>query len=784
MMKRAFRAVQNFLIDPNDIRVSIFNIMATVGGSVSFIAFIVSVCNGVAISNLAALLLCIAISFILLHYSKRTGKYRICYLLTIITIFMIMFPVMFFTAGGLKSGMPIYFVFAVTYTVFMLENKSGLIISALEVIEYVLCCLTAVNFPSTVIPFPNDRAVAMDIISCTIVCSSALAATVYVQTKLYHKEQKKTEAALEEVRFQSQAKDIFLANMSHEIRTPINIILGMSEMINRTSTEDQILKYNQKIRLFGKKLLVMIRDVIDITKIQTGKTEIESCVYRLEEAVTELEVLGEELASEKQLSFTVKREYEDSLTLIGDKTHFIEIISNLVTNAVKYTEKGRVLLYVRAENKDRKNCTITVKVEDTGIGIPKDELTDIYEIFYRSEKCRSVEGTGIGLAIVKELTERMGGEISAESMVGVGTTFTVTLRQEISEQTAEKKERTEIHYIAPECRVLMADDNPENLQLLKTLLGRTMLQIDTAESGTEAIRLAMINHYDIIILDFMMPEMDGIETLSHMKQKGIESAFIALTADAIAGTGAKMAEAGFAEYVTKPVDWSKFEQVLLKYIPKEKIAYESRNQNLVSAEEIAFLTGNTENCELDIAYGLRRVDNSKNIYQKILVLFCSHFEKNCRKASELLANEDWNGLRIVIHSLKAQARGIGGDLLAQMAEVMEKRLMQNDEAYVRSAFPLLVLQWNRTRDNAERLSELLPSDGDKTETENTDELTDQAVHALENNLWLNARKAVETLQKRNDNEPVYAEMLQLIEKFEFEKALELLEKGDKKNECT
>ena len=508
-MKRAFCAVRDFLIHPTDIRVSIFNIMATVGGSVSLIAFIVSAFNGVAAWNLAALL-------------------------------------------------------------------CSILISAGEIVEYVVCCVTAMHYPQTVIPFDSEHAEAMDIISCIIVCSIAMAATVYLQTHLYHKQQQKTEDALAEVRFQSRAKDVFLANMSHEIRTPINIILGMSEMIDRTATDVQVLGFNEKIRLFGKKLLTMIRDVLDITKIQTGQTELETTAYRLEEIVMELEMLGGELASQKQLAFTVKREFEDTLTLVGDKEHFLQILSNLVTNAVKYTERGGVTLLVQAEPEDGGSCRLTVRVEDTGIGIPESELPHLFEIFYRVERSRSVEGTGIGLAIVKELTDRMGGEISVESMVGVGSVFTVTLTQAVSAQPAEERSSTGTHYIAPDCRILVVDDNPENLQLLKTLLGRTMLQIDTAESGVEGIRLAAANAYDIIILDYMMPEMDGIETLSRMKQKGIEAAFIALTADAIAGTGAKMLAAGFAEYVTKPVDWTKFEQVLLRYIPKEKVAFESR----------------------------------------------------------------------------------------------------------------------------------------------------------------------------------------------------------------
>lgn len=778
-MKRILHTFRDYFINPTDIRVSIFNIMAVVGGTVSLLAFIVSVCNGVGFWNLAALLSCFVFAFSLLGYSKQSGHYRICYFLTIIMVFIIMFPVIFFTAGGIDSGMPVYFVFGVSYTVFLLENRSGLLIAAAEIVEYAVCCIVAMHFPKTVTPFADKNAEAMDIISCIIVCSVAMEATVYMQTRLYHKQQKKTEAALEEVSLQSQAKDVFLANMSHEIRTPINIILGMSEMIDRTATDDQVLSFNQKIRLFGNKLLTMIRDVLDITKIQTGQTDLETVTYRLEDIVTELEMLGSELASQKQLTFSVKRAFAHELTLVGDKEHFLQILSNLVTNAVKYTEQGGVSLLVQGKPDDSGKCELTVKVEDTGIGIPESELPHIFEIFYRAERSRSVEGTGIGLAIVKELTDRMGGNISVESMVGVGTAFTVTLRQAVSEHPAAERSSTGTHYIAPDCRVLVVDDNPENLQLIKTLLGRTMLQIDTAESGVEGIRLAVSKHYDIIILDYMMPEMDGIETLSCMKQKGIEAAFIALTADAIAGTGAKMLAAGFAEYVTKPVDWSKFEQVLLRYIPKEKIAFESSQQTVVTQEQIAALTSNIENCELDIVYALRRSDHDLAIYRELLLLFCSHFDKNIEKASALLEASQWQGLCLVIHSLKAQARGIGGSLLANMAETMEQKLRQGDNVYARSAFPLLLLQWERTQEQAEQLAELLPETEEKSVSDTAASLREQAIYALQNNLWLNAREAVEALHKQDSQNQVYDDMLELIEKFAFKDALELLQNGVK-----
>ena len=451
------------------------------------------------------------------------------------------------------------------------------------------------------------------------------------------------------------------------------------------------------------------------------------------------------------------------------------MLENLVTNAFKYTEQGGASLSVSAVPDNSGKCDIIFRIEDTGIGIPDDALSHIYDIFYRvgGKKSHSVEGTGIGLAIVKELIDLMGGTIKAESMVGVGTTFTVRLTLEISDQLIEIEDQASTHYIAPDCRVLAVDDTPENLELLKTLLGRTMMRIDTALSGTEGIRLAVKNEYDIIILDYMMPEMDGIETLSNMKKKGINSVFIALTADAIAGTAAKMSAAGFAEYVTKPVDWQKFEQLLLKYVPKEKLAYESKRQSDLNPEQIQEISSRIENCELDIKYGLRRVDNSLDIYRKILLLFCNHFKQNFDKAEKHMGAMEWEQLCIIVHSLKSQAKGIGSNLLFRMAETMEQKLKQKDYIYAKQAFPLLKLQWERTNSHSSIIAETLPMNDHDTETdiETVHSLTEKAVRALKGNLWLDAREAVESLQKQDKQGNDYEMILQMIEKFDFKNAL-------------
>lgn len=773
-------AIKRFLIHPSYIRISIFNILACVGCVVSLAVFFVSLCNGADFLNLVTLFSAGFFSAVLLAFAKKTGHYRASYLITVILIFMILFPVMFFTAGGLFSGMPVYFALAVSFTVFMLENKLGLITSTLEIAEYVICGLVSIRYPQTVIPFGSEEAAAFDIISGVVVCSTALGITLYLQTRLYRSQQKKTEDALSEVSRQSQAKDVFLANMSHEIRTPIGMILGMSEMIDRTATDAQTLEYNRKITIFGQKLMSMIKDILDITRIRTGQSELACEPYSLEEVVTELSILGDELAEQKKLAFSVKREYPENLTLIGDKEHLLQIISNLVTNAVKYTEQGGVSLRVKSTpDVEEKHYTLTVQVEDTGIGIPDEALSHIYEIFYRVgiSQNHSVEGTGIGLAIVKELTDRMGGVITVQSIVGVGTTFTLHLTQDISKQEVSAKNHTDTHFIAPECRMLVVDDNSDNLELLKTLLSRTMMQIDGATNGIDGIRLAVSRTYDVIVLDYMMPAPDGIETLSRMKQKGVKAAFIALTADAIAGTGAKMMAAGFDEYVTKPVDWKKFEQLLLRYIPKDKVAFENHSQSSVTAAQVARLNSLIENGEIELQYGLKRVDNSLAMYRRILLLFCGHYDKNKEKAELLFTQNDKTGLCLVIHSLKAQAKGIGGHLLFHMAETMEQKLRQDDSDYVSAAFPLLLMQWERTQRQASLLAERIPTEEEEATAESVDSLTEKAVYALKNNLWLNAKETVEALRSADGAGRNYDMILQLIDNFAFKEALDMLKTG-------
>ncbi len=443
------------------------------------------------------------------------------------------------------------------------------------------------------------------------------------------------------------------------------------------------------------------------------------------------------------------------------------------------------MLRARETPLDDGKCTVIFTVKDTGIGIPEEELPKIYDIFYRAGNAysHSVQGTGIGLAVVKELTEKMGGRISVESELGTGTEFTVAFSQEVSEEACPGVGiYTDVHYLAPDCHVLVVDDNPDNLEMVRILLERTMLKMDTAESGEEGIRYAAKNHYDIVVLDYMMPDMDGIETLKRMKEQGTEAVFIVLTADAVKGTDTKMYEAGFDEYVTKPVDWRKFEELLLKHLPKEKIAYMATKRSLADSSGLDMLNDKTDHPDIDPEYGLKRVDYSLEMYRNILLLFMDNHERNYSRANEMYEAGDFENLCIIVHSLRSQALGIGGMLLSKMAAVMEERLKKDDTEYVKSAFLLLQLEWNRTNSQAELIADMLcdepeeSGDREAAESESIEEIRKRAVYALNNNMWLDARDAVIRLKKTGHDTDRYNEILELTENFDFRGALEKLEK--------
>ena len=390
----------------------------------------------------------------------------------------------------------------------------------------------------------------------------------------------------------NEAKSSFLARMSHEIRTPINAVLGMNEMILRETEADNIREYAINIHNAGKTLLSIINDILDLSKIESSKMEITENDYMLGSTILDIENMIAMRAEEKNLTFRILADSKLPKNLHGDEMRVKQCIVNSLTNSVKYTNEGSVTLEIDCADIQGNIINLRITVSDTGIGIREEELHMLFDPFTRLDMMRnkSVEGTGLGLSITKRLVAMMQGNLTVESEYGNGSKFTFVIPQKImgtevlgdyrkaaDEVTEHNKSGGPGTFIAPQAKILAVDDNRVNITVVKGLLKRLKVQFDAALSGAECLDKIRQNHYDIIFLDHMMPEMDGVETLQSMCQ--IEeyaqnpSVVIALTANAIVGAKEEYLQAGFEDYLSKPIDSMQLEQLIRRYLSPELIEY-------------------------------------------------------------------------------------------------------------------------------------------------------------------------------------------------------------------
>lgn len=383
----------------------------------------------------------------------------------------------------------------------------------------------------------------------------------------------------------NEAKSRFLANMSHEIRTPINAIMGMNELILRESKEASAIEYAQNIASASESLLGIINDILDLSKIESGKMEVVPANYSLRTLITDCCKMIEGRASAKKLELIIDADKTTPCNLYGDDVRLHQIITNILTNAVKYTHEGSVTLRIRWKSAgDGEKILLIVSVEDTGIGISDENKEKLFGSFERfdNEKNKGIEGTGLGLAITKQLVELMDGNIGVYSTIGKGSLFYVEIPQEIAalgelgDININKRTQNTVYkekLVVPDKRILVVDDVKVNLKVIEGLLKKTQIQIETADGGAKCIEKAYNKKYDVILLDHMMPEIDGEDALKEIKKEGCinhDTPVIVLTAYVMAGAREKYIEKGFDDYLSKPVSGEDLEDMLIKYIKKEK----------------------------------------------------------------------------------------------------------------------------------------------------------------------------------------------------------------------
>ena len=385
----------------------------------------------------------------------------------------------------------------------------------------------------------------------------------------------------------NEAKGEFLANMSHEIRTPLTTILGMDEVIIKKYEEGPIYEYARDIHSAGNTLLHIINDILDFSKIESGQLELTSKNYKLGRVLRDVDNMIRMRAQQKGLEYITQIDQTLPNDLFGDHTRVHQIMVNILNNAVKYTKRGSVKFSLTGERgTDPSFITLHIIVTDTGIGIHSEDLPKLFQSFNRLDmkENHGVEGTGLGLAITGRLIDMMGGNVEVKSTYGVGSTFHVVLPQRITgTMTLKEFEEQDVHatrkvrktaVIAPDAKVLVVDDNEMNRVVLRALMKDTKVQVDTVEGGEECLEKVKDTAYDVILMDYMMPHMDGKETLENMrKMENCASAgakVVVCTANAIVGVQAELLAAGFDDFLSKPVNGKALEEVLARYIPKEK----------------------------------------------------------------------------------------------------------------------------------------------------------------------------------------------------------------------
>ena len=726
---------------------------ALVGG---FISMISTLFIGGYMSALIVFLILVVV-FVSLVLSVKYNKTNLAGALVTGVSNIIIFPCMYFTSGGSYSGMPLWFVLGLIFTWLTLKGALCYIMYGINLIALLGTIIVGELHPEWFTKMPANY-MQNDIMQSIVIVSCIIGIIFKYQTYLYEKQQTKILETDRLLQVANDAKSQFLANMSHEIRTPINGIIGMNTMLlkelDNGNTED-VMEYAKNIQSASQTLLSLINDILDISKIESGKMEIVPVEYDLFSILNDCYNMNFIRALEKNL--TLELEIEESLPAIlyGDEVHVRQIINNILSNAVKYTEKGSVLLRMSAMKQDDKDVTLRIEVKDTGIGIKEENLEKLFQNFTRIdvEKNRNIEGTGLGLSLTKKLIDLMGGEIQVQSEYGVGSIFTVILKQGVASTHKmgsfdekyrayiQQEEKTNENRIAPSARVLLVDDVRMNLRVAQGLLSSTLATIDIAGGGEECLQMMHEKKYDIVFLDHMMPGLDGMATLKTLKADNTHpnqnTPVIALTANAIVGAKEMYMNAGFSDYITKPIQEKEILDVFFDYVPCEngtdminvskqnekKLSeskagenmntttnYNSNNRNTdTSREDYSINTTeipvvDSADSDADIPSEHIKNDNSERpLEERFPTLDIELAFTYCMEDEELFLEmideyliwetpneldgyfeaKNWKNYEIAVHALKSTSLNIGAKELSEHAKALEFAAKDSDIEYIK-----------------------------------------------------------------------------------------------------
>ena len=542
---------------------------------------------------------------------------------------------------------------------------------------------------------------------------------------------KVVEIKRKEAKSAGKAKTDFLANMSHEIRTPMNAICGMSDLLLQTKLTDEQLDYVSTIKLSSDNLLSIINDILDFSKIEAGKMELVPQSYNLLSPLYSLQNTIDVRIGERPLDFKISIKRDMPTQLYGDEVRVQQVILNLLTNAVKYSNQGHIELIVDYEKLENDEIMLKATVKDQGIGIKKEDMPKLFEAFSQvdMERNHRIEGTGIGLTITERLVRSMGGSITLESEYGVGTTFYVSMRQKVEDfNSVIDTESTDdfvvishsnilkgfvsgkkkiAKFVAPDANVLVVDDNEANLKVAKGLMGQYKLNVRTCTSGKAALDILETDKsFDILFIDHMMPEMDGVELTKILRSSNDDYLkyvpIIALTANAIKGVSEMFLANGFTEYLSKPIDTERLGEVLNKWIPENK-----KEEAMEEEESVADKNQAVDENEENLRNMLRQVENidydkamtlcgkSEDILLSVIEVYVKSYSQIKERIDSTYAKEDLKNYAIEVHGVKSSSRSIGNDVLGEMAYRLEIEAKDGNIAYVKENHSEFVMKYEQ-----------------------------------------------------------------------------------------
>lgn len=727
-----------FNVRTKGMRLVLFNVMVVVAVLGGVFSIIMAIASLLPVQPVPIFIVAILIAALPFYLAKYKGRLGVASNFMVIVSCFFLFPGIFFSQGGIESGMSSWFALGILFIFLLLDGVNFVVMLSLDAIVIIGCYWLSYKYSQLVHGQMLRASFFLDVVQSIFVTTVAVGLIVKVQAwmqkqqdsiveeknKLLVEVTQKAKHAQREAEIANHSKSNFLANMSHEIRTPINTVLGMDEMILRETREDNTRSLAQDIRTSTESLLEIVNEILDFSRIESGKMELMADDYELCDVLHDTVTVFGLRAKEKGLYLHIHVDEKLPAMYRGDSLRLRQIINNIMSNAIKYTGEGGINFSVTGHQEEDSEV-LHFEIEDTGAGIREEDLHRLFEAFERiDEKTnRNIEGTGLGMAITANLLHMMDSNLQVRSVYGQGSTFYFDLKQRVKDWTpighfqikdkknADNSKEQHFTFLAPNVHVLLVDDNAMNRKVFCKLLKHTQIQIDEVDNGFTCLEMVKKRHYDIIFLDHMMPELDGVETFSYMQSmqenRCKDTPVIVLTANAIIGAKEQYMQIGFTDYLSKPIDSHRLENLIVEQLALHNIHVEpielSGNNSEVYGEKNHEALQELPQVEgFDWEYGLLHFLNAQMLWESV-----EDFYNGCESAvAELdLLYQDISGpkgidaYRIKVHALKSNLALIGAMQASALARILEYAARDGKEERLRHLHGVLMEEVEACRQN-------------------------------------------------------------------------------------